>query len=139
MSEFSLEEANTFERLVRTRRSVRGYLDKRVPEDLIQRIFETARWSPSGTNVQPWHICVASGETLKKLRNGFVERFKNKTPIVTDHAPHEEKTKTVHYSKAAFGISGIETSFALSYTYLVKKEVISLNKLIASDSVMLFC
>lgn len=50
--------------------------------------------------------------------------------IVTDHAPHEEKTKKVHYSKAAFGISGIETSFALSYTYLVKNGLIKLERLI---------
>ena len=50
--------------------------------------------------------------------------------IVTDHAPHDEATKKVAYSKAAFGISGIETSFALSYTYLVKSGLISLNRLI---------
>jgi len=50
--------------------------------------------------------------------------------IVTDHAPHDEKTKSVHYSKAAFGISGIETSFALSYTYLVRENHIDLMKLV---------
>lgn len=50
--------------------------------------------------------------------------------IVTDHAPHEDATKKVHYSKAAFGISGIETSFALSYTYLVKSGLITIEKLI---------
>ncbi|MBN2793851.1 MAG: dihydroorotase [Clostridia bacterium] len=50
--------------------------------------------------------------------------------IVTDHAPHEEKTKKVGYPQAAFGISGIETSFALSYTYLVENNHISLMKLI---------
>lgn len=50
--------------------------------------------------------------------------------IVTDHAPHEDATKKVAYEKAAFGISGIETSFALSYTYLVKSNVITLNRLI---------
>lgn len=50
--------------------------------------------------------------------------------IVTDHAPHTEATKQVAYEKAAFGISGIETSFALSYTYLVKKGHIDLMKLV---------
>lgn len=62
---------------------------------------------------------------LEGIKNGDIDC------IVTDHAPHEEKTKAVHYSKAAFGISGIETSFALSYTYLVKKNIISLSRLIA--------
>lgn len=62
---------------------------------------------------------------LEGIKNGDIDC------IVTDHAPHDEATKKVSYSKAAFGISGIETSFALSYTYLVEKGVISLNRLIA--------
>ena len=49
--------------------------------------------------------------------------------IVTDHAPHSLKDKQVEYNLAAFGISGIETSFALSYTYLVKTGVLSLAEL----------
>ncbi len=49
--------------------------------------------------------------------------------IVTDHAPHSLKDKQVEYNLAAFGISGIETSFALSYTYLVKTGVLSLCEL----------
>lgn len=49
--------------------------------------------------------------------------------IVTDHAPHSLKDKQVEYNLAAFGISGIETSFSLSYTYLVKTGVLSLTEL----------
>ena len=49
--------------------------------------------------------------------------------IVTDHAPHHVDEKNVEYNLAAFGISGIETSFALSYTNLVKSGVLTLEKL----------
>ena len=49
--------------------------------------------------------------------------------IVTDHAPHAKKDKQVEYSLAAFGISGIETSFALSYTKLVKDGELTLPEL----------
>ncbi len=49
--------------------------------------------------------------------------------IVTDHAPHSSKDKEVEYSLAAFGISGIETSFSLSYTKLVKEGNFSLSEL----------
>ncbi len=49
--------------------------------------------------------------------------------IVTDHAPHGKKDKQVEYSLAAFGISGIETSFSLSYTKLVKEGELSLPEL----------
>ncbi len=46
--------------------------------------------------------------------------------IVTDHAPHHEDDKNVEFAYAAFGISGLETSFALSYTELVKKNVLTI-------------
>ncbi len=49
--------------------------------------------------------------------------------IVTDHAPHAKKDKQVEYSLAAFGISGMETSFALSYTKLVKDGELTLPEL----------
>lgn len=49
--------------------------------------------------------------------------------IVTDHAPHHEDDKNVEYDLAAFGISGLETSFALSYTALVKEGGMSLVEL----------
>ena len=49
--------------------------------------------------------------------------------IVTDHAPHHKDEKNIEYNLAAFGISGIETSFALSYTYLVKAGVLNLSEL----------
>ncbi len=49
--------------------------------------------------------------------------------IVTDHAPHSLKDKQVEFNSAAFGISGIETSFALSYTYLVRTGILTLSRL----------
>lgn len=38
--------------------------------------------------------------------------------IATDHAPHHPDDKRVEYAAAAFGISGLETAFALLYTGL---------------------
>lgn len=77
--------AAQFDALVRNRHSVRGFKPDRVPQDLIEAVFETARWSPSGTNVQPWHVCVASGEVCESLRQGFLQRFDAGEPIRTDH------------------------------------------------------
>ncbi len=54
--------------------------------------------------------------------------------IVTDHAPHHEDDKRVEYDLAAFGISGLETSFALSYTALVKSGELTLPELVQKMS-----
>ncbi|NKB98204.1 MAG: nitroreductase [Pseudomonadales bacterium] len=87
MSDFSSEEVASFERIVKTRRSVRGFLDKRVPEEVLRKVFDIARWSPSGTNVQPWHVCVASGSVRDDLRAEMMRRISKKIPINTDHPP----------------------------------------------------
>lgn len=50
--------------------------------------------------------------------------------IATDHAPHSQEEKTRGLEKSAFGIVGIETAFQLLYTHLVKKNIISLEKLV---------
>ena len=49
--------------------------------------------------------------------------------IVTDHAPHHADDKNVEYNLAAFGISGIETSFGFAIKYLYKAGVLSLNEI----------
>ena len=49
--------------------------------------------------------------------------------IVTDHAPHHADDKNVEYNQAAFGISGIETSFGFAIKYLYKAGVLSLNEI----------
>lgn len=50
--------------------------------------------------------------------------------IATDHAPHSQKEKSRGLEKSAFGIVGIETAFQLLYTHLVKKNIISLERLV---------
>jgi len=67
----------------------------------------------------------------EKDKNAIIAGLKDGTLdcIVTDHAPHGLKDKQVEYNLAAFGISGIETSFSLSYTYLVKSGILTLSEL----------
>ena len=50
--------------------------------------------------------------------------------IATDHAPHSLEEKSRGLKDSAFGIVGLETAFSVLYTHLVKKGIISLEKLI---------
>ena len=49
--------------------------------------------------------------------------------IATDHAPHSAEEKGRGLAGSAFGVVGIETAFPILYTYLVKKGIITLEKL----------
>lgn len=70
-----VDAADAFGSLVRSRHSVRGFKPDRVAQPLIEKVFEDARWAPSGTNVQPWQVLVGSGDVCERLRKGFLQRF----------------------------------------------------------------
>jgi dihydroorotase len=55
--------------------------------------------------------------------------------IATDHAPHHYDDKNREFDNAAFGISGIETAFALGLR-LVEEKVIDINELIAKMTIV---
>ncbi len=65
-------------------------------------------------------------------RLAIIEAIKDGTIdcIVTDHAPHHLDDKRVEYSLASNGISGLETSFSMCYTHLVKEGHIDMAKLV---------
>jgi dihydroorotase len=55
------------------------------------------------------------------LRDGTI------TAIATDHAPHSPEEKDVPFEAAPFGVTGLETSFASLYTYLIEPGVLRLE------------
>lgn len=69
-------------------------------------------------------------QALKEaLRDGIMD------VISTDHAPHGEEEKNQSMRKAPFGIVGIENSFAMGYTELVRGGYLTLSQLIEKMSV----
>lgn len=71
----------------------------------------------------------ADVEALRKaLANGVMD------VISTDHAPHGAEEKNQTMLKAPFGIVGLETSFALGVTELVKTGLLTLSALVAKMS-----
>ena len=69
----------------------------------------------------------------KEDKAALIEGIKDGTieVIATDHAPHTAEEKSRGLKGSMMGIVGIETSFAICYTHLVRKGVITIEKLIA--------
>lgn len=65
----NLDKWNEVERVVFTRRSVRNFSDKPVPEPLIRRVLEAGRHAPSGGNSQPWKFVVITNTALLNEMN----------------------------------------------------------------------
>lgn len=69
------DEARIFDEIVLRRRSLRAFLPRPVPPETLQRIFEVAQRAPSNCNTQPWLTHVASGGSLRALREELPRRF----------------------------------------------------------------
>ena len=61
---------------------------------------------------------------IKGIQDGTIDM------IATDHAPHSVEEKSKGLEGSAMGIVGLETAFPILYTRLVKKDIISLEKLV---------
>ena len=59
----------------RSRRSVRAYKPDAVPLETLREIIELARHAPSGSNLQPWHVHVLTGATLKRVSSALRQAF----------------------------------------------------------------
>ncbi|MBI5413932.1 nitroreductase family protein [Candidatus Peregrinibacteria bacterium] len=62
---------------IHTRRSIREFLPKKVPRELLEKIIEAAGRAPSDENNQPWHFTIVEDENIKnKIAHISVEAGK---------------------------------------------------------------
>ncbi|MDH5637709.1 MAG: nitroreductase [Nitrospinota bacterium] len=47
--------------------AARAFLPELVGKDQVRDILDTARWAPSGSNIQPWQVAVVTGKAKQKL------------------------------------------------------------------------
>ena len=52
--------------LIKSRRSIRLWQDKPVPEELLLKAIELATWAPNGANQQNWHFYVILNKSVMK-------------------------------------------------------------------------
>lgn len=79
-----------FERIVRNRRSVRGFLPDPVPPAVLREIFELAQQAPSNCNVQPWQVVVASGAACRAISAKLLAAITSGQPVTSDYQRVEE-------------------------------------------------
>ncbi len=76
------------ERAICERRSIRRYAPRPVPEALLRRLLEAARWAPSAHNRQPWRFAVITDEAARRhLAAAMGARLR--ADLATDGVPAE--------------------------------------------------
>jgi len=99
---------------VRSRHSIRAFLDKPVPEAILREVLETAARAASGGNVQPWRIYAVAGQPLADFKAKMAERLKtNPSPDPLEYhvypqdlwEPH--RTYRFRVGEQMYGLIGI--------------------------------
>lgn len=57
------------------RKSVRAFLDNPLSRDVVSRVLDSARNSPSGVNTQPWQVAAVMGEKKEALQKMIEDAF----------------------------------------------------------------
>lgn len=85
--------------LIKTRRSIRHFLDKQVDKDIIYKVLDAGRWAPSGLNNQPWKFVIITDKSTKE-KIGSLSHYKRifvEAPVLigifldSDNIYHREK------------------------------------------------
>jgi dihydroorotase len=117
------------------------HLSARESVDALRRA--QASGVPATGEVTPHHLCLTD-EAVRNLdsnlkmnpplraeddREALIEGLRDGTiaAIATDHAPHAAYEKDVPFEEAPFGVTGLETAFAVLNTRLVEPGVLPLE------------
>jgi nitroreductase len=72
-----------------TRRSIRAFLPREVPDELIRHLLELAARAPSGTNTQPWQVHILKGEALDQLVQRAQACFNDPQAMAAQPQPYD--------------------------------------------------
>jgi nitroreductase len=71
-------ETTELAKLIKSRRSIRYWDDKPVPEDLLVQAVELATWAPNGANAQIWNFYIVLDKTkIKSIGDAAAASMRN--------------------------------------------------------------
>ena len=61
-----LRRSKRFLEMIKSRRTVRDFSEKNIPEGVIENAVKAAASAPSGANKEPWHFVIVKDPAIKK-------------------------------------------------------------------------
>ena len=68
------KQSKSFFEMIKTRRTVRDFSEKSIPEGVIKNAVKVAASAPSGANKQPWHFVIVKDPDIKKKIRDAAEK-----------------------------------------------------------------
>jgi len=69
---------------IKTRMSIRKFKPEPVPVDILTKVIDTAKWSPSYKNSQPWEVVIVSGKKKEELTELLIALLEKNSPPSPD-------------------------------------------------------
>ncbi|MCW7474386.1 nitroreductase [Leptospira levettii] len=106
------EVTKTVSEAMNTRHSIREYDPKPIPEEILNRIFETSLRSPSWKNSQPWKVHIVSGAKKELLAEKLTKTAKKSAPTPEtswpESYPSDAKKRMFDLGMKIYGVAGID-------------------------------
>jgi nitroreductase len=99
---------------IKTRRSIRKFLDKEIPRETLEKIIEMGCRAPSSVNSQPWEFTILTGDALAELKRRNLEKLAQSAPseieLSTSAWPKDSifRERQVKIAKQLFRLMDIE-------------------------------
>ena len=72
--------------IILSRRSIRRYQEKDIPDEVLNNVLEAARWAPSWANTQAWEFVVVKDRSIKEQIQATVNN-RNPSYLALVNAP----------------------------------------------------
>lgn len=80
-----MNSSHSFASVITDRRSVRAYLPRPVPDEVLRELLVLARCAPSGANLQPGNFVAVQGEARRLLCDELVQAWREGRHEVEDY------------------------------------------------------
>ncbi|WP_408432847.1 nitroreductase [Paraburkholderia fungorum] len=96
--------ARVIDATICSRRAVRRFKPDNVPRQVIEDILDVARYAPSNSNIQPWHVYVVSGD-----RKAALSEELGRAPLrhMPDPLPEVMRLRQEAFGSVYYGALGV--------------------------------
>ncbi len=114
--------------IIRDRRSIRKYQDRKIPSEILSEILEQALWAPSGMNRQNWNIYVVKGEEKSKLLDAVAQAGEIFKPTLEKLFQEKMVNITMQFFKTLGGAPVVLLVYMPKLTYEIRPDMSSLER-----------
>ncbi|MBB5696192.1 nitroreductase [Muricoccus pecuniae] len=118
----------SFQDVVRSRHSARGFLPSPIPRDTLEDILQDAQCAPSNCNTQPWNVHIVAGKKLDALSAALLdalraEKYSKDFTFDTADYPPTCRERASEQGRTYYRALGVARDDSLSRAEVVERNV----------------